>query len=322
MTRPIRVVGLFGRAPDTDWATLLDGRTIVVRSRALAEQNLPPRWEVVHAYDDLFEQTLVEGVETAIAEDIVRRAGTTDIAYLVPGHGWIGDATVSALSELAAIEIASPKQTNVLSPHIQVTDALVLAQAQEHAPFDSGRQPLDATLPSAVYNWHGRRVIDLATARLRAVYGLTELPVEDHFGTVLIPARDALDGPPSFAALEFITARLRQPDGCPWDRKQTHDSMLDDFASEVEEYADAVRTGDWDHAAEELGDVLLNILMQSQIGTESGHFRIEDVLASINAKLVRRHPHVFAGVEASSPEDVLAVWNSVKRQERAGRSEP
>ncbi len=118
-------------------------------------------------------------------------------------------------------------------------------------------------------------------------------------------------------------ARLRRDDGCPWDREQTHESLLQDFASEVEEYAEAVRSADWSDAAEELGDVLVNVLMQAQIGTEAGHFSIEDVLTSINAKLVRRHPHVFAGVEAHSPEDVLAVWNSVKSRRRLrGPPEP
>jgi tetrapyrrole methylase family protein/MazG family protein len=135
-----------------------------------------------------------------------------------------------------------------------------------------------------------------------------------------VSARDPLDASASFSALEYITARLRQPDGCPWDREQTHESLLDDFASEVDEYAEAVRAGDWPHAAEELGDVLLNVMMQAQVGAEAGHFTIEDVLASINAKLVRRHPHVFAGVKAASPEDVLAVWNSVKQQEKTAKA--
>jgi NTP pyrophosphatase (non-canonical NTP hydrolase) len=234
----------------------------------------------------------------------------------VPGTGWIGDATVATIDKLTSVKIAVPGVVGALPAHIQVTDALSIAQAQEHAPFDAGSLPLDATVPGVVFNWHGQRVVDLATTRLMTVYGDPRLPDPNRFGTVHVPARDALASPPSFAALASITARLRRPDGCPWDREQTHESLLADFASEVEEYAEAVRSGNWLHAAEELGDVLLNILMQTQIGTEEDHFKLEDVLTSINAKLVRRHPHVFAGVEATSPEDVLAVWNSVKQAER------
>lgn len=319
MPQPILVVGLLGRSPDTDWEALLDGRTLVARCHALAEQMTPPGWTILHSYDAFFDQRSLAEIESAIAADIVERANSTDIAYLVPGPGWIGDATVVALGDLTSVEFTSVGLKRSMPAHAQVTDALLLAQAQECAPFDSGSQPLDATVPSLIYNWHGSRVIDLASARLRAVYGTTDLPAADRFGTLQMPARDALDGPPSFAALAYITARLRQPDGCPWDREQTHESMLADFASEVAEYSEAVRSGNWQHAAEELGDVLLNILMQTQIGTEARHFRIEDVLTSINAKLVRRHPHVFAGVEASTPEDVLAVWNRVKQMEKADR---
>lgn len=320
MPRPVLVVGLSGRNPDTGWNTILDGRSIVARTRSIAEQTTPPGWAIAHAYDELFDQEQLAGIEKIIGEDIVRCSGSTDIAYLVPGPGWIADATVFALSEMIRIEIAPPGQIGSHPPHAQVTDALVFAQAQERAPFDSGSQPLDATVPSVIYNWHGTRVTELASARLDAVYGTKSIPPADRFGSLVLPARDALDAPPSFAALEYITARLRQPDGCPWDRKQTHASMLDDFASEVAEYAEAVRDEDWPHAAEELGDVLLNILMQAQIGAEADHFRVEDVLTSINAKLVRRHPHVFAGVEANSPEEVLAVWNRVKQQEKKSKS--
>ena len=309
-----------GRAADTDWDAVLNDRTVIARSGPVTGMIIPASWTVERAYDDLFEREQLAGIESVIAEDVVQRAESARIAYLVPGPGWIGDATVAVLSELTAVEFVPAAGYPSFPAHVHVIDALSLAQAQERAPFDSGSEPLDATVPTIVVNWLGQRVTELASARLSASYGTWQQPGTDWPGSLLIRARDALDGPPSFAALASITARLRQPDGCPWDREQTHESLLDDFVSEVKEYAEAVRSGDWSHAAEELGDVLLNVLMQAQIGTESGHFRIEDVLTSINTKLVRRHPHVFAGVEAHSPEDVLAVWNNVKQQERASRS--
>lgn len=322
MTRPILVVGAVGRAPDSDWDALLDGRTILARSEAIAARTLPADRSIAHAYDDLFEREYLTGIASIVAEDIAHRSKTDDIAYVVPGFGWIGDATVARLSAITSVTFTAPIVGESLPAHAQVIDALTLAQAQEQAPFDAGSQPLNATVPAVVLNWHGKRVIDLASTRLRSIYGESSLPSVDHAGMLRMPARDALDTPPSFSALEYITARLRQPDGCPWDREQTHESLLEDFASEVEEYAEAVRSGDWSHAAEELGDILLNVVMQAQIGAETNHFSIEDVLTHINAKLVRRHPHVFAGVEANSPDEVLAVWNSVKQQEKASKATP
>lgn len=321
MAGSILVVGLAARGPATDWASLFDDRTIVARTRSHVERIVPSGWDVTHAFDDLFDGQLA-GIEAKIADAILCRAGDGDLAYVVPGPGWIGDATVSALAEMAAVEIAPATLSAPVPARAQVVDALLLAQAQERAPFDSGLMPLDATLPTVSFNWHGDRVIDLAARRLRTVYGIGQLTDADPHGSLVVQARDPLDGPPAFSALEYITARLRRPDGCPWDREQTHESMLDDFASEVDEFAEAVRAGDWRHAAEELGDVLLNVLMQARIGTEMGHFTIEETLAGINAKLVRRHPHVFADVQASTPDDVLVVWNRVKQSERMSASNP
>ncbi len=315
----ILVIGLLGRSPADDWDAMLSGRIVVARSSDIATQTVPASVEITHTYDTLFDREPLEGIEQLIAADIIERALQSSIAYLVPGPGWIGDATVHALSSVSNMHVAPSGYAEPYPSHAIVSDALTLAQAQEQAPFDSGTAPLDATLPTVLFNCHGERIQTLVATRLRSVYGTAVDASPHQSGTLLVPARDALDSPPSFAALEHITARLRQPDGCPWDREQTHQSMLDDFASEVAEYAKAVRSSDWPNAAEELGDVLLNVLMQAQIGYETGHFRIEDVLTSITAKLVRRHPHVFSNVSAASPEDVLAVWNSVKEQEKQSR---
>jgi NTP pyrophosphatase (non-canonical NTP hydrolase) len=316
MPRPILVVGLAGRTTGTDLEHLLAGRNVLARCRAAVAGVWP---QVDHAYDAELERESIVGIETMIAADIASRADGANVALLSPGIAFAGDAIVAALAEIAPVEFAI-RFSSPLPPHVQIIDALTLAQAQEQEPFDAGISPLEATVPSIICNWHGMRVTDLAAERIRKAYGIDDIPASDENGMLVIPAVHSLDGPPSFAALAQITARLRRPDGCPWDRKQTHTSMLDDFASEVEEFRQAVGAEDWSNAAEELGDVMLNVLMQAQIGVEAGHFGIEDVLAGINAKLVRRHPHVFGDVEANSPEDVLAVWNSVKQQERAGKA--
>ena len=96
-----------------------------------------------------------------------------------------------------------------------------------------------------------------------------------------------------FSELVRIMARLRGTNGCPWDKEQTHESLLKYLREETEETVHAVRSGDPENLAEELGDVLLQILFHSQIAAESGRFSIDDVLAILRDKLVRRHPHVF-----------------------------
>lgn len=114
-----------------------------------------------------------------------------------------------------------------------------------------------------------------------------------------------------------IVARLRAPDGCPWDRKQTNATLRDALINEVFEAVDAIDSGDMAHLAEELGDLYMLILMHAQIAHESGDFAIEDVYQGIATKIVRRHPHVFGEDTAQAAEDVVGIWNAVKAEEAA-----
>src|ERR1044071_1773657 len=109
---------------------------------------------------------------------------------------------------------------------------------------------------------------------------------------------DKRPAPDNFRRLCEIVARLRAPDGCPWDREQTHTSLVPDLLEEAYEVADAVRMNDDTNLREELGDLLLQIVMHAQIASEDGRFTMEDVSREVADKLVRRHPHVFAESEA------------------------
>ena len=130
-----------------------------------------------------------------------------------------------------------------------------------------------------------------------------------------------------------IMARLRGPDGCPWDREQTPESIRKYTLEETYEVLDAIERRDWPNLAEELGDLLLQVLFYSQLASEAGHFTLADVLAGLNRKLVRRHPHVFgeeasaaAGNQArelapgSQTESVLRNWQAIKRMEKQAAS--
>lgn len=120
----------------------------------------------------------------------------------------------------------------------------------------------------------------------------------------------------TFEDLIAITEKLRSGQGCPWDREQTHDSLKPCLTEESGEVLEAIDNQDMENLCEELGDLLYQVLMHSQIAKENGAFTIEDVVEGICSKMVRRHPHVFGNVTIDSPEEGLALWNAIKKQEK------
>ena len=121
---------------------------------------------------------------------------------------------------------------------------------------------------------------------------------------------------PSFGQFVATIAALRAPDGCPWDREQTHQSIAHNMIEEAYEAVDAIEAADGAHLREELGDVLLQVVLQSQIAADAGEFDIDDVCADVNAKMIRRHPHVFGEAQADSAGEVLDLWDQVKLSEK------
>ena len=117
---------------------------------------------------------------------------------------------------------------------------------------------------------------------------------------------------PDFDALVRTVWRLRQPDGCPWDREQTHQSIAKNMIEEAFEAVDAIEGSQTRHMEEELGDVLMQVVLHAQIASDEGTFDIDDVCRGINEKLVRRHPHVFGDASASDANEVLGIWDQVK----------
>jgi tetrapyrrole methylase family protein/MazG family protein len=135
----------------------------------------------------------------------------------------------------------------------------------------------------------------------------------------LVPALDALANLASPHGMAAISARLRAPNGCPWDRRQTHRSLRPYLLEEAYETIDAIEEGTPGDLAEELGDLLLQIILHAQLAAEEGAFDLTDVYRSIAAKIVRRHPHVFGAVEVDGVEQVVANWETIKADERAER---
>jgi tetrapyrrole methylase family protein/MazG family protein len=136
--------------------------------------------------------------------------------------------------------------------------------------------------------------------------GLPEAVLREVVG----PAREA------FGRLVAVMAKLRSPEGCPWDREQTHASLARNLLEETYEVLEAIDAGDHAALREELGDLVLQVVFHAQLAYEEGEFTVAHVLEDLRDKLVRRHPHVFGGAEVSGAEQVLANWERIKRAEK------
>jgi MazG family protein len=130
---------------------------------------------------------------------------------------------------------------------------------------------------------------------------------------------DGTDAARSFGAFVELIARLRGPGGCPWDREQTHETLKPMTIEEAYEVLEAIDRADDEHLAGELGDLLLQVVFHAQIAAEAGRFTVRDVIERVAAKMVRRHPHVFAGGKAETPGEVLRSWEAIKQAEQAAK---
>lgn len=126
-----------------------------------------------------------------------------------------------------------------------------------------------------------------------------------------------------FEEFQKIIARLRAKDGCPWDREQTHTSLKPACIEEAAEVVCGINifeeTGNADNLKEELGDLLLQVVMHAQIAEEEGLFTMDDIIQTVSEKMVRRHPHVFGEITVSNSGEVLANWEDIKKQEKSGK---
>ena len=130
----------------------------------------------------------------------------------------------------------------------------------------------------------------------------------------------------SFDELREVVRKLRAPDGCPWDKEQTHSSLKPGVVEEAAEVVCGInvyeKTGNPENLKEELGDLLLQVVMQAQIAEEEGIFTMDDVAKGITEKLIRRHPHVFGDVKVADSGEVLVNWDAIKTKEKEGKEDP
>ena len=225
-----------------------------------------------------------------------------------------------------AIVVAERLVATPIEPSVAV---LVVPAARVRVSLDPG----DA--PSPLPGRHGRDAAD-PVAVLRRLYpadhpvgrfgladGTTigELRPEDLGEPLYLAPVDPVADVASPWGMPWISARLREPDGCPWDREQTHESLRNHLLEEAYEVYDALEGGATPDLAGELGDLLLQVVLHAQLAAEQGVFDMTDVWAAIASKIVRRHPHVFGESEARTAADVNRQWERIKAGERASAAD-
>jgi tetrapyrrole methylase family protein/MazG family protein len=303
----------------------------------------------------------IDDVYATIADRLVRLARRAQgVLYAVPGHPLVGERSVRlALARardlgietrvVAGLSFVEPTLAaaglDPLAAGLQLLDAAhVVADYFSAGP---GRQPfaersrwVDATQPALIAQLDSPRlaaglklalldsyppdhVVTLVRAGAPESLPLVALDRArvDHLTSLVVPPIGRLDDLGAFETLRYVVARLRAPGGCPWDREQTHEKLKRELLEETYEAVDAIDQNAPAKLGEELGDVLMNVLLHTQIAAESEEFWLEDVLRGINAKLIRRHPHVFGDVSVSSIADVLANWDRIKREEKGDRED-
>jgi tetrapyrrole methylase family protein/MazG family protein len=289
-----------------------------------------------------------------IAEEVCRLAASQPVLYVVPGHPLIGETSVQLVLRMArernlhttivaGLSFIEPVCTMLeLDPFesgTQIIDATNLASLGMHEV--SGK--IIPTVPLLVVQLYNRRVASQVKLALGECYPdewpvklvcaagidrdeqVIEMPlyeldrntIANHLSTLYVPPVGEVSAHRLPETLRYIIMRLRRdPDGCPWDRQQTHQSLTRYLLEETYEVVEALEEQDMHKLAEELGDVLLQIYLHAELARQGEFFSIADVFEQINTKLIRRHPHVFGDVEVSGTGQVVQNWEAIKKQER------
>ena len=321
---------------------------VYLRTRQHPVSTALPGHAVLHSFDALYESAdSFEALYRAIADQVLALgARPQGVIYAVPGHPLIGESsvqlilggalerglTVRLVDGLSFVEpVLSALRLDPLAG-LQLADALDLAR--QHSPR------LDPDRPALIAQLYSREVASDVKLTLLNVYptehpvtliraaGTTEQSVRevplheldhdrtDHLTSLFIPP---LLRPGSLLSFQELIAHLRSPVGCPWDREQTHQSLRPHLLEETYEVLAALDMDDTEALKEELGDLLLQIVLHTQIAAECGEFTMPDVVAHIMEKLRRRHPHVFGEVVVDGTGEILRNWEAIKRAEKGAQ---
>ena len=298
------------------------------------------------SFDEVYIQSdAFENVYEEITRQLIEAVTKEDIIYAVPGHPLVAEMTVQLLIEaekrgeiqlkieggqsfldpiFGALRIDPIEGfqlldgTNMTSHDVQMQQHILIAQVYD--TFSASEVKL-----TLLEKYEPEHLVTLVTAAGSAQEKLMTVPLHevDHVAKLnnlttlhVPPVKDALNRTKEWRTFREVIATLRGPNGCPWDREQTHESLKKYMLEEVHEYLQAVDEEDDFAMTEELGDVLLQVFLNAQIGEDMGYFTLEDVLHDVTSKMIKRHPHVFGEEQAAGVEDVLAIWQRAKAQEQ------
>ena len=275
-----------------------------------------------------------DGLANRAADHLLSLAGEAPLCYGV--FDAAADETVKALARRAEITVipgmplsapflaAAPQQEKI---EIQTASSLSVTSLQNPLLIlECDSRMLAGQCKLQLLSWYDadQPVLFFPPGR-QAIRSYIEIPLSDmdrqkkydHTCAVLIPplaltCRRRFD----FFDLVRVMAVLRGPEGCPWDKAQDHHSLRRYLIEEAYETAAAIDEEDWDHMAEELGDVLLQVVFQATVGAQTGTFELSDVTTQICRKMIRRHSHIFGAEHCSTPEDVRKNWERIKQEER------
>ncbi len=328
------------------WEVLASAQELWLRTRQHPTVTGLPASVRIHAFDELYEnEDSFEEVYAAITHKVLE-LGRRDqgVIYAVPGNPFVAEATCPEIARQARAQGLPVQVVEGLSflepafsalgldpyPKLMLFDALTLGQA--HVPLF----PPDA--PVLIAQIYSRLVASEVKTTLNAIYpdhhpvrlvhaaGTKDQKVEDlqlyeidrssNIGLLTALYVPPLGEGTSLESFQEIVAHLRAPDGCPWDKEQTHESLRKHVLEETYEVISAIDAGDFAAMREELGDLLLQVVLQSQIAGEETEFTLNDVIRGIYDKIIRRHPHVFGDVKVDGVQGVLQNWEKLKEKER------
>jgi len=355
MARGITVVGLgpggAGHLTTEARDVLGSASEIYLRTRVHPTVSALPEGAKIVSFDDVYEQAdEFSEVYDTIAQRVVE-LGTREqgVVYAVPGHPLVGESSVQRILRLAeglglAVRIVEGVSfvdvvctTLGLDPldGIQIGDATAVAGTCYPAfstclPLILGQlysrqvaSDVKLVLLMAYPGEHRVTVLRAAGTEGQAsqtlpLHELDRVVEIDHLTALYVPP---IPAPSALSELQEVVARLRAPGGCPWDREQTHRSLRPFLLEETYEVLRALDADDTVALTEELGDLLLQIMLHTQVGIEEAEFLMADVVGHIVAKLMRRHPHVFGQVQVNGSQEVLVNWERIKAEENRHRPE-
>lgn len=297
-------------------------------------------FDSIYEKHDQFEQVYHEIVDT-----LWQKASQEDVLYAVPGHPLVAERTVQLLLEkgregnieiiigggqsfidaiFQALKIDPVEGFQLLDGTLLKANELQINQhifiSQVYDPFVASNVKL--TLMERLPDDYEVMIVTAAGSHQERIekiplYELDRKVTLDNLTSIYVPpVTDEQMMLKEFSKLRDIIAELRGPNGCPWDKEQTHESLKKYLIEETYEVIEAINSGDIDHLIEELGDVLLQVMLHAQIGEDEGYFAIEDVIEVLSEKMIRRHPHVFGDRKAENAEEVVRNWQEIKQEEK------